>query len=652
MNKNRLRTSISYAAIFSLIIFNVSVSCVFAQNADIKPLVNIKTKAPALQNAVNSLINGEVLVGNKVYKAKITKNYTEIDSLIDQKRFQEAKAMCDARLNADPSDTKARALLGDIYSKQYKLDAAKAEYLKILEKNPNDATAHNGLGNFYYEKTTSSNMDVIKSTNSYYQQALKEFNKAIKLDPDFYKAYNNAGKIMQETGKLAEAEKYYRKALEIEPKCSEAVDNLGTVLYAKNQTDASINKFKEAIGLNSKNSSAYYHLGEALVSRGDYNSAINYLQTALYLNPNSAPVHDMLGKAYQKQGNEAAAIVEYRKSSMIKPEYSCPYLRLANIYQDRGDDEMAIAELKSAVSINPDFQEGKLKIADISLKSDKIDQAIKYYRELLGNKDYEDQALKGLSKAYFMEAQEVSANASITSESEYVDAENAIKQAIQLNPDDLQLYLALLRISRLTNKDGQADFYLNKIIDNPVNKPAAHIVKGEAYIAYKKYNDAQNEFRQALSQVDKIDSILYLGEIFITNRQYPAAKEAFNKVLSKDPGNQKAARSLERIQMNEEQAVAKFNLAKGFYNEGQILASIEAFRDCLALNPYLADAQLLLAKSFEKEKYYFNAIENYTAYVNIANINNKDSAKYNEKIAQLTRKIKNLQEKGKSVKKF
>ena len=45
-------------------------------------------------------------------------------------------------------------------------------------------------------------------------------------------------------------------------------------------------------------------------------------------------------------------------------------------------------------------------------------------------------------------------------------------------------------------------------------------------------------------------------------------------------------------------------IAEAFYREGQKKAAIEAYRDALALNVYLPEAHLGIAKAFEKEKYF------------------------------------------------
>ena len=604
--------------------------------------------AIALLNLNNPCFSAE----NKVYNAIAVKTYKNIDTLIETFNFKDAYDQIQTILKAEPQNSNARAALGDLYSTQYKLNAAEAEYKKALALNPKNSDAHNGLGEIYLKKTATSDLSVIKNQNNIYDNALNEFNKAIALNPNNYKALNNIGKIYQKYGYLNKAQDYYQKSIDANSNFSDAYCNLGSILYEKNLKDEAINKYKTAIALNSKSSSAYYKLGEAYLSKGDISKAINYLNTSLYLFANSAPVHNTLGRAYEMQGNQAAAINEYKKAILIKPEYTSPYLSIANVYEKRGDQELAISELKNALSTSPNFLEAKFKIAEISLKSGKNDQAINYYKQVSQSPVYSKLAAIGLSKAYFSKATEVISQTSISSESDYYDAQNIIKEAIKLNPDDLQLYLALLRISRLTQNNNQSQIYLRKIVKSTENKPICHIIKGEAYITYKQYKEANQEFESALDLVQSTTDLLNMGEIFIQNRQYDIAKEAFNRVLEKDTNNPKAIKYLKQIRRNEDLALAKFKVAKSFYDDGQKMVTIEAMRDCVALNPNLPQAQLLLAKSFEKERFYYNAIEHYTAYTNLIDENSRDISKYNKKIKWLNNKLQKIEKKGKTPKKY
>lgn len=625
-----------------------------AHSSKLKENTNEK-KAVNIENNQNNLSTVDKIepVSNKHnnYKLNATKTLNEIDLMLQAKNYTDAKNSLVDYLSKNPNDSKARTMLGSILSEQYKLDGAQREFVKSLAIDPNNAVAHDGLGLVLYKKTASSNMEIRNNLDKYYKKSLNEFEAAIKADPNYYKAYNNAGKILEKIGRINEAEKYYKKALEIEPKYDKAIVNLGNIYYIKGQLERSLQKFQEALEIDSKNSTAYYNLGKALIAKGQYSKAIKYLQTALYLFPNSAPVHDMLGKAYEFQGNEAAAITSFKKASLIQPEFISPYLKLADIYRSRGDNEIAISELKTAVSANPDFLEGKLKIADISMHAGKFDQAIKYYKEVMDNQNYRELALKGLASAYFIKAQQVNSIASITAESEYVEAENNIKQALLYNPNDLRLYLALLKISRLTNNDMQSELYLSKILNISTNKAFDSSIKAQAFQAFKRYNEAKNEYSEALSQASSVEETLILGEILILSRQYQIAKEAFNKVLAESPNNTKAIRSLQRIHKNEKQARIKLNISKNFLRQKQYGLAIESLKGCLNLNPYLTEAQLLLAKTYEKQKYYFNALEHYNAYLSIEG-NVKDSKKYKKKVNKLFRHIQKLKSKNKPIKKY
>ncbi len=595
----------------------------------------------------------EARVSGKIYSAKISRNYSVIQNLIRRKKYKAAEQKALKILKDRPYDERARLYLGQIYLDQYKLDAAKREFKRVLSKNPNSATAHNGLGEVYYKRTASSDMEVRRNIDKYYKDAFKEFKNALELAPNYYPAYYNIAKVFLKLKSYEEAEYYYDRALELEPGSSKALDGLGEVDLAYGRTDEAIEKFKKAISRNSKNSRAHYNLGKALIKKDQYSQAIKSLNTSLYLFSNSAPVHNMLGRAYELQGNETAAINQYKKATLIKPEYTDAYMNLSNIYQRRGDGELAIAQLKSLIKLMPEFIEGKLKVAELSLKNNKLDQAIDYYNDALRSPQYTAVALNGLSNAYFKKAQNAKVYNDLASDVDYLDVEVLIKQAINYTPDNMQLYLALLKISRLNNNDRDAGIYLNKILTSSSYKPISNVIKGEAHLSFKNYKKAQKHFDIAVNQISNTSDLLKISEILISNRAYPSAKMACQKILNKDPDNTLALKYLEKLRSNEHKAILKFNKAKAFYDEGQKIASIDTLRQSLDLNPYSLDAQLLIAKAYEKKRFYFNALEHYNAYLDLVPYNaTSRNGKYIKKVNRLKRKIQKAQMKNKKLKKY
>ncbi|MEO1020852.1 MAG: tetratricopeptide repeat protein, partial [Pseudomonadota bacterium] len=58
-------------------------------------------------------------------------------------------------------------------------------------------------------------------------QALRSFQKAVDLKPDFAIAHYNIGKVFQEHGHLHTAVKSYRQAISMAPNYADAHANLG-----------------------------------------------------------------------------------------------------------------------------------------------------------------------------------------------------------------------------------------------------------------------------------------------------------------------------------------------------------------------------------------------------------------------------------------
>lgn len=96
------------------------------------------------------------------------------------------------------------------YSRAKMYDQAIATYQRMLAINPNDASAHNGLGSVYAETNKVS-------------EAEAEFQKSAEVDPTgASKAYYNLGAILSNAGKMDEAADAFKKATAADPKFADA----------------------------------------------------------------------------------------------------------------------------------------------------------------------------------------------------------------------------------------------------------------------------------------------------------------------------------------------------------------------------------------------------------------------------------------------
>jgi len=115
-----------------------------------------------------------------------------------------------------------------------------------------------------------------------FDEALRCYNEAIRLDPDLDIAYNNLGNLLYEHFKrYDDAEAAYRKAIELNPSDATAYSNLGNLLSEqfKRYHDAEA-AYRKAIELNPLFRSAYYNLACLKSITGDIKSAFEFLEKA------------------------------------------------------------------------------------------------------------------------------------------------------------------------------------------------------------------------------------------------------------------------------------------------------------------------------------------------------------------------------------
>lgn len=138
-----------------------------------------------------------------------------------------------------------------------------------------------------------------------YEAALECFNKATKLNPENPLAWRWKGTtifnmskdkgIIERTGKLnntkydisrfEEALKAFEKAIEIEPDYADAWFGKGAILGGLGRYEEALNAINEAIKLNPKDSGAWWNKGVALQKLGRYGEAEKAFKKAIKINP-------------------------------------------------------------------------------------------------------------------------------------------------------------------------------------------------------------------------------------------------------------------------------------------------------------------------------------------------------------------------------
>ena len=153
--------------------------------------------------------------------------------------------------------------------------------------------------------------------------AVSDLQEAVRISPQFVKAWNLLGTISYQRGEYDQAEKYFRSALEHDDDAFEPTVNLGGTL----------------------------------LSMGRHEEAFRYNQFAVLDRPESALANSQMGMNHFFLGDHQKALDYLNKAKRLDPShFSNPQFVLAEIYAAQGRLEEAISELQDILKRHPDSE--------------------------------------------------------------------------------------------------------------------------------------------------------------------------------------------------------------------------------------------------------------------------------------------------------
>ncbi len=210
----------------------------------------------------------------------------------------------------------------------------------VISKNNYIPRAHNHRGVALVDKKR-------------YDSAIADFSQAIKLLPNYAKAYCNRGDVYALMGKRDLALQDLTKALEIDPFYARAYSSRG-ILYSKmNSYDLAIQDFTQALKIDPKSTKDYNNRGITYKLKGDYQHAIEDYSHAISLNPNFYAAYLNRGKLHKVNAKWDLAIEDFAHAIMLNPKQVQPYFERANIYESLNQLDFALADYNRVIAVDP-----------------------------------------------------------------------------------------------------------------------------------------------------------------------------------------------------------------------------------------------------------------------------------------------------------
>ena len=198
-----------------------------------------------------------------------------------------------------------RALRSEALTPKY------ADYAKQLK-----GWAHNKMGEVQLEKDRES-------------AALAQFERAVELNPEHWKARHNRGVSYAVSGEMAKALKDFTKVIELKPKFANAWFNRAEAQMALGKVAAAITDYSAAIAVSPRDAGFHFARAAAYRQHGKTEQALHDYTQAIELGTSNAAAYVGRGDAYSGAGNYAEAAADFRKALKLDKQSAAAYRGVA-----------------------------------------------------------------------------------------------------------------------------------------------------------------------------------------------------------------------------------------------------------------------------------------------------------------------------------
>jgi protein O-mannosyl-transferase len=212
------------------------------------------------------------------------------------------------------------------------------DFSKAIELNPTDGAAYNNRAKVYF------------STGDY-QKGLKDLNQSIALDPSSSAGYSNRCQVYNALADHAQAIKDCSRAIEIDPQDDFAYLTRGLSLYASGKQAEAMADYDRSIAINPHNSKALFSRGIIYKEKGEFQKALADFNAAIQQNPGYADAYVNRGVVYGEMNALQKAVEDFSRAIRINPkDASAYYNRGAALYR-MNQREQAMQDLRQAARL-------------------------------------------------------------------------------------------------------------------------------------------------------------------------------------------------------------------------------------------------------------------------------------------------------------
>lgn len=378
-------------------------------------------------------------------------------------------------LSPDLTQAETMLVLAQMKNRNYSKAVEAAKSLQV--KNPNSPVPLNLIGASYLG---------LKDR----QQARKQFEAALKLDPKFSAAAINLAKMDEQDGSIEKAIEKYNTVLKNSPGHMEALLNMARIAESQGRNEDAIRYVEKANDLNPGSILPALNLIQYYLGQKNTLKALSIARTLKDNVPDNYIVLKSLAMAQAANKEYSNALSTFQSMEKLQPDSPETHFLMAKVYFETGDDSAARKSIEKSLKLKSDYLPGQLMMIDMELKANHQEAAIKLARQIqkqspkshigyqaegdiyLKTRDYPKAIDKYKAALKKFENSELVARLSTAYDASGKNKENSklLEGWVVKNPLDNKIILLLAsHYQKINNKDNAIKYYLKSLEISPKN---------------------------------------------------------------------------------------------------------------------------------------------------------------------------------------
>jgi tetratricopeptide (TPR) repeat protein len=454
-------------------------------------------------------------------------------------RIRDAVVEAQDIIKRDPNNLEAHKLLGRIYLRSLGdlqpgtqsrevLTLAIEQYESLVKIEPKNPDNHMVLGRLYF-----LNKDLIKAEN--------EFKTALQSDPNSEEAITNLAFLYNDEGDNKKATDLLNSVPEGQ-RSAKVYAALGSTYEQQKEYKKAIDAFRQAVAMDKENLDAMRGLAQNLSNDNQIDAALTEYRMVQDADPQDATAALRVAEIYRRQGKFDLAMENLKKAgALVQDSLEIPYNE-ALILEAQGKYEEAAAVLQQMVShpLPADAHAG-----------DKANRAL--FLERLGN-IYREAGRPMLSLETFRKIIDLGGDEASRGYQDVIDeyrdqkqfgeATKTAQEAVKKLPDDKALKLALAQQLADAGKPDESIKMAKSTLKGGPDDRDTYIMLSQIDLRLKRWKDSEDAIEQAAKLAVRPEEKEYIrfmqGSIYERQKKYDQAEQAFRDVLQQNPSNSMA----------------------------------------------------------------------------------------------------------------